>query len=158
MGKVFALTDEDLLKSAPPWWQDYLATELGLAPKEKEKPDATALSRSVKPDENEPAKISSTGERIYPIAGLTAPKATFQPEPEFNDEARKAHYQGVVLMNIVIGSDGAVHDVVLVRPLGMGLDEMAVKGVKTWRFKPAAKNGEPVAVQVLVEMNFHFYR
>jgi protein TonB len=38
---------------------------------------------------------------------------------------------------------------------GRGLDEEAVKAVRTWKFKPAIKDGRPVAVQIFVEVDFH---
>jgi len=43
------------------------------------------------------------------------------------------------------------------RSVGMGLDEKAVEAVRTWRFEPAHKDGQPVAVQVNVEVNFRLY-
>ena len=42
------------------------------------------------------------------------------------------------------------------RPVGFGFDDAAVQSVKTWTFKPATKNGEPVPVQFAVEVNFAY--
>jgi TPR repeat protein len=39
----------------------------------------------------------------------------------------------------------------------MGLDDKAMEAVRQWRFKPAMKDGEPVAVQINVETSFHLY-
>ena len=65
--------------------------------------------------------------------------------------------QGVVLLWVVIGSDGRTHDVRVQRSLGMGLDEKAIEAVRNWKFEPATKDGQPVAVQVNVEVNFRLY-
>src|SRR5207244_7117629 len=62
--------------------------------------------------------------------GVSAPRPIFTPEPEFSEEARKAKYQGVVVLNIIVGTDGRVHNPRVVRSLGMGLDEKAIEGVK----------------------------
>ena len=89
--------------------------------------------------------------------GVTAPRIIFQPEPEFSEEARKAKYQGVVGLNVVVGPDGRIHNAQVVHSLGMGLDEKAIEGVKLWKFDPAKKDGRPVAVAVYIEVDFHLY-
>ena len=57
----------------------------------------------------------------------------------------------------VVGTDGKTHDVRIVRSLGMGLDERSVETIRTWRFDPATKNGQTVAVQINVEVSFRLY-
>jgi len=89
--------------------------------------------------------------------GVSAPRAIYTPEPEFSEEARKAKYQGVVVVTIVVGPDGRVHNPRVVRSLGMGLDEKAIEGVKTWKFDPSKKDGHPVAVEMNVEVAFNLY-
>jgi TonB family protein len=76
------------------------------------------------------------------------------PDPTYSEEARKAKYQGVVSLWIVVDSQGNVTDARVVKPLGLGLDEKAVETVRTWRFKPAMRNGAPVPVRVGVEVFF----
>jgi TonB family protein len=58
---------------------------------------------------------------------------------------------------IVVGKDGRPYDVHVRQSLGMGLDEKAIEAVKNWRFRPATLNGQPVATQIAVEVNFHLY-
>jgi len=89
--------------------------------------------------------------------GVSAPRALYAPDPEYSDEARKAKYQGTVVLWIVVGPDGKVHDLHVQRSLGLGLDEKAIEAVKLWKFDPARKDGQPVAVQVNVEVNFRLY-
>jgi periplasmic protein TonB len=89
--------------------------------------------------------------------GVSAPKPVYTPDPEYSEEARKSKYQGVVVLWLVIGPDGHPHEVKVARPLGMGLDEKAIEAVRTWRFEPAKKDGQPVAVQMNVEVSFRLY-
>jgi len=90
-------------------------------------------------------------------SGVNAPKAIYTPEPEFSEEARKAKYQGVVVLEVMVGTDGRVHNPRVIRSLGMGLDEKAKDGVLTWKFEPATKDGRPVAVEMNVEVSFNLY-
>ena len=89
--------------------------------------------------------------------GVSAPRALETPDPEYSEEARKAKYQGVVVLWLVVGPDGKPRDIRVSRPLGMGLDQKAIDAVQRWRFAPAMKDGRPVAVQINVEVNFRLY-
>jgi TonB family protein len=88
---------------------------------------------------------------------VSAPRAIYQPDPEYSEEARKAKYQGTVVLWVVVGPDGRSHEIRVQRSLGLGLDEKAVEAVRLWRFEPAKKDGVPVAVQINVEVNFRLY-
>jgi periplasmic protein TonB len=90
-------------------------------------------------------------------SGVSAPKAIYTPEPEFSEEARKAKYQGVVTLDIVVGADGRVHNARVIHSLGMGLDEKALESVKQWKFDPAKKDGRAVACAFSIEVDFHLY-
>ncbi|MGA8503064.1 MAG: energy transducer TonB [Candidatus Sulfotelmatobacter sp.] len=89
--------------------------------------------------------------------GVTPPRAIYDPEPEFSEEARKAKYQGVCTLMIVVDTDGRPTNLRVVNSLGMGLDEKALETVKTWRFEPGMKDGHPVKVEMAVEVDFHLY-
>lgn len=96
------------------------------------------------------------GNGAYRVGGgVSAPVATFSPEPEYSEEARKAKYQGEVWLTVTIGTDGKAHDIRVARSLGLGLDEKAIESVKTWKFEPGKKDGVAVAVQIQVEVDFH---
>jgi TonB family protein len=86
--------------------------------------------------------------------GVTAPKLLYKVEPSYTEEARDAKYQGTCLLYIVVGTDGAAHDISVVRSLGLGLDEMAVEAVSQWKFQPGMKDGQPVNVKATIEVNF----
>ncbi len=89
--------------------------------------------------------------------GVSAPRVIYKVDPEFSDEARKNKWQGVVVLHVVIGTDGKTHDISVARSLGMGLDEKAVEAARLWRFEPGMKDGRPVPVEVNMEVNFHLY-
>jgi periplasmic protein TonB len=84
-----------------------------------------------------------------------------QPEPigevrgEYTDEAKKAEVEGSVMLKITIDVDGRVVDVVLVRGLGYGLDEVAIASVKKLKWKPAIKAGEMVSTTIPYKFNFY---
>ncbi|MGB8536339.1 MAG: energy transducer TonB [Acidobacteriaceae bacterium] len=76
------------------------------------------------------------------------------PAPEYSEKARRAKYQGVCVISMVIDAQGNPTQVQVVRRLGMGLDKKAVEAVKQYRFSPAMRLGNPVAVKVNIEVNF----
>jgi TonB family protein len=91
--------------------------------------------------------------------GVTAPKVVYSVEAEFSDEARRAKYEGIVTISLIVDANGNPQNVHVARSLGMGLDEKAVEAVKQYRFKPAIdqKTGKPVPVLISFEVNFHLY-
>ena len=105
-----------------------------------------------------PGSIAGYGGDAYrPGRGVTAPHALYDPDPEYSDEARKAKFQGNVLLTVIVDSSGRVRAIQVARSLGMGLDQKAIEAVQKWKFAPGMKDGHPVAVQVSVEVNFRLY-
>jgi protein TonB len=92
-----------------------------------------------------------------PGLGVTAPRELYAPDPEYSEEARRAKFQGSVLLWLVVGSDGLPHDLKVERSVGLGLDEKALEAVRMWRFEPGRKNGQAVATQIHVEVTFRLY-
>jgi TonB family protein len=98
------------------------------------------------------------GGGVYRVGGgVSAPRALYSPDPEYSEEARKAKYQGTVVLWVIVGPDGRPHEIRVQRSVGMGLDEKAIEAVRAWKFEPARKDGQPVAVQINVEVNFRLY-
>jgi TonB family protein len=85
---------------------------------------------------------------------VSAPTVIYQAEPQFTEEARKAKFSGVVLVNLVVDQEGHPQNVHIVRAVGLGLDEKAVEAVKQYRFNPAMEAGKPVPVEINIEVNF----
>ena len=55
---------------------------------------------------------------------------------------------------LIVDAHGMPQNPRVVRALGMGLDEKALEAVMRYKFKPAMKNGRPVAVAITVMVNF----
>jgi TonB family protein len=86
--------------------------------------------------------------------GSTAPVLTEKTEPEYSEEARKAKYQGTVMLSVEVSDTGKVTNIEVVRRLGLGLDEKAIEAVKQWKFRPGTTNGVPVTMQTQVTVEF----
>jgi TonB family protein len=93
------------------------------------------IDQSVGPDSNLPALL-------------------YKQEPEYSEEARKAKFQGVVTLQIVIDAKGGAVNPRVMKSLGLGLDEKAIEAVRQWKFAPVYKDGKPVAVPVTVNVFF----
>jgi TonB family protein len=85
---------------------------------------------------------------------VRAPIVTERVEPSYTEEARKARINGIVILEVVIGRDGLVKEVSVLKPLPFGLDQAAVDAVKQWRFKPGTLDGKPVDVIFNLTVNF----
>jgi len=97
-------------------------------------------------------------DQIYHVGGeVSAPKLIFAADPEYTEKARKAKYQGVCVVALIVDEEGNPQRVQIVRHLGMGLDKKAVDAVRQYRFKPATLRGKPVPVEVNIEVNFRIY-
>ncbi|MGB8258954.1 MAG: TonB family protein [Terracidiphilus sp.] len=86
--------------------------------------------------------------------GVTAPRLVFSADAEYTDEARRAHINGTCLLSLIVDAYGMPQHIQVVRSLGHGLDENAVAALRRYRFKPALRNGTPVAVMLNVVVNF----
>ena len=105
-----------------------------------------------------PGRGGGIGGGVFRVGGgVSAPRVLENPSPDYSEEARKAKYQGTVVLWLIVDSNGRPRDVKVARSLGMGLDQKAIEAVKLWKFQPAMKDGTPVAVQINVEVNFHLY-
>jgi TonB family protein len=89
--------------------------------------------------------------------GVAAPHVIHSIEPEFTQEARQANFQGNVLIQLIVDSQGNPQDIRVTHHLGMGLDEKAIAAVRQYRFSPAMYQGHPVAVQIVIEVDFHLH-
>ncbi len=102
-----------------------------------------------------PGSGGGMGGGVYRIGGgVSAPSLLSKVEPEYSEEARKAKFQGTVVLYVVVDEKGQPQQLRVVRPLGLGLDEKAIEAVQKWRFRPGFKDGKPVPVAATVEVNF----
>ncbi len=92
------------------------------------------------------------------VNGVGSPVCIYCPQPEYSDEARKAKYQGTVLLDVTVTADGRVTNPVVIKGPGLGLEEKALAQVKNWKMRPAVgPSGKPVNCRVQIEVTFHLY-
>jgi TonB family protein len=106
-----------------------------------------------------PGSGGNAGGGVYQVGGgISAPIVIHQVEAEFSDEARRAKYQGVCLVSLIVDAQGNPQDIHVARALGMGLDEKAIEAIKQYKFKPAMKDGKmAVPVMITIEVDFRLY-
>jgi periplasmic protein TonB len=107
-----------------------------------------------------PGQGGGTGGGIFNAGtgGVGNPECVYCPRPDYSDEARKAKYQGDVLLSVVVLPSGKASDIEVIKSPGMGLDTKAIEAVRTWQFKPAnGKDGKPVAARVQVIVTFQLF-
>jgi len=105
-----------------------------------------------------PGEGGNIGGGLYRIGGeVSAPVPLNNVEAEFSDEARRAKYQGVCLISLIVDTQGNPQNPRVIQALGMGLDEKALEAVRKYKFKPAMKGKTPVPVMITVLVNFHLY-
>jgi TonB family protein len=98
-----------------------------------------------------PATLTSPY-RVGPT--VSAPALIYKVDPEYTEEARRAKYQGTVLLYVQVSPEGLATNMKVLRALGLGLDEKALECVAKWRFRPGMKDGQPVTVEAQIEVNF----
>jgi len=102
-----------------------------------------------------PGSGGGIGGGVYRAGGgVSSPILKHKEEPEYSEEARKAKYQGIVVLYVEVDSTGHVINPHVVKSLGLGLDEKAMESVKKWTFEPGKLNGKPVTVAATIEVNF----
>ncbi len=60
--------------------------------------------------------------------GVSAPSVLSKVEPEYSEEARKAKWQGTVVLSLVVDDQGRPQNLKVLRSLGLGLDQKAIEG------------------------------
>ena len=104
-----------------------------------------------------PGSGGGTGGGVYqPGNGVTNPIAVLTPKPNFTSDAMRAKVQGLAVVDCVVEIDGRPSGCRIVRSLdsAFGLDQQAVLAASKWRFRPGTRLGEPVRVEITIEMAF----
>ncbi len=95
---------------------------------------------------------------IVPYSALTTkPVVLYKEKAKYTEEARQNKIQGVVVVSLVVTADGGVANIRVIRGLPDGLTEKAIEAAQHMKFKPATKNGDPVATKTQVEFSFNIY-
>jgi TonB family protein len=141
--RILAFGESELVETAPDYWRPFLNKQTPTIPS---------------PAEGGALETKRDSPEIFNLVtspGVTRPKPVHTPEPEFSEFARRFHMEGTVVLKIIIDKTGAVVRPEIARPLGSGLDEKAVEAVRSWKFKPAMRDGKPVAVEMTIEVAFN---
>ncbi len=107
-----------------------------------------------------PGEGGGTGGGVFRagLNGVGSPMCIYCPQPEYSDEARKAKYQGTVLLDVTVTADGRVISPIVIKGPGLGLEEKALSQVRNWKMRPAVgPSGKPVNCRVQIEVTFHLY-
>jgi protein TonB len=122
----------------------FLATAFSAAQQAGEATASTAETSKAGPENSEPIHVSREVMQSLLVKRVN---------PHYPDDAREAHLQGSVVVQAVIGKDGAIKNVMLISGHPM-LAPAALEAVKRWKFKPFLQNGQPVDVKTEVVVKF----
>lgn len=127
--------------------------EQKLAPLPQPPGDAVAA-----PDDKNWADSENGTPRTEHVGGaVKRPVPLTSVEAMYTDAARKARFEGVCLISVVVDKYGMPQNPKVLRKLDYGLDQNAIDAVMKYRFKPAMRDGEPVPVLITVEVSFRLY-
>jgi protein TonB len=89
---------------------------------------------------------------------VTAPRAIYTTDPKYPKLPRKQkRVEGTEILWLVVGVDGKAHDIEVEQSLGKEFDDSAIDAVSKWRFQPATQDGQPVAVNLHIQLHFKHY-
>lgn len=113
-------------------------------------PQAARLQTAVAPQSfaAQPAPVAASD------PGVAIPRPIYKVEPTYTEDAKIAKIQGSVRLSLVIDELGRPEDIQVAMSLDPGLDQQAVEAVRQWQFAPGTKDGVPVPVKALIEVNF----
>jgi TonB family protein len=89
-----------------------------------------------------------------PVVKTLPAEITFKPRPVYTEEGRQLKIEGEVLLDVVFSATGQIRIVKVVRGLGHGLDESAVRAAEKIRFKPALRDGHPADSEAVLHIVF----
>ena len=133
---IFASSLAELIPTLPAFWQRYALTHF---------PEHPATEPQSLPPTPPVARVGGSAK---------SPRLLHAVEPSYSEAARQLQTSGSVRVNIVVNEQGKVTTVNIVRPVGLGLDDEAAAAVARYTFAPALREGQPIAVEVNVDVNF----
>jgi TonB family protein len=116
-----------------------------------------SLERAVHQSEFGDIDVSPKPERPKKRPELVAASPVeilFKPKPDYTDKGRTAKVEGEVLLRVLFSAMGDVRVLDIVRGLGYGLDENAVRAAQQIKFRPEQRDGQPVDSTATVHIMF----
>ena len=120
-------------------------------------PHLTITESSPAPDTTGPASSTpdaTTGSDSWGSGSIQIALTTFSPSPKPDLSSLPHGVQGDVVVDVTIDPDGKVADLAVLHTLGYGIESSVIGTLKTWVFRPATKDGTPIAS--VQELHFHF--
>lgn len=102
-----------------------------------------------------PSIASQYGDSVHLTEEAARALVIHTVDPVYPQEARAQKLQGPVVLQTIIGRDGTVQDVKLVRGYFV-LAKAAIAALKQWRFRPSTINGRPVEAQTVITVTFTY--
>jgi periplasmic protein TonB len=97
---------------------------------------------------------SSSGSDSWGSGSIQIALTTYSPSPAPDLSVLPHGVQGDVVVDVTIDPNGKVADLAVLRTLGYGIESSVIGTLKTWTFRPATKDGTPIAS--VQELHFHF--
>jgi len=105
-------------------------------------------------DADVPAPATVQSRPVEQVARIVPAEILSKPTPVYTEEARSQKIEGEVLLEVVFEASGKIHVLKVVRGLGHGLDDAAVRAAEQIRFKPALRDGQPSDSTAVVHIIF----
>ncbi len=97
---------------------------------------------------------SNSGSDSWGSGSVEIALTTYSPSPAPDLSVLPHGVQGDVVVDVTIDPDGKVADLAVLHTLGYGIESSVIGTLKTWTFRPAKKDGTPIAS--VQELHFHF--
>ncbi len=141
---VFSSEKKELIDMVPPYWKSWLVDETSV---QIHPIPCTPESGDIIYDLN-------YGDSTHLGSRLVSPEVISRAEPIYTEPARMAKWQGTVIFAIIVDKGGDAQVERIIRPIGLGLDDVAIKGLQQWKFSPARLDGSPVSMRLKVEVHY----
>ena len=116
---------------------------------------AATLEAGMGASAEESETVQEPEDKIYYLTSeIDPPVLVSKRNPEYPFIDRQVRVKGTVVVAIVIERDGSVGGARVIRSLNERMDAAVLSAVKTWRYEPAVLMGQPVAVHMVVRVNF----
>lgn len=111
-------------------------------------------TKVVPPAPTSPTPDSNNGSDSWGSGSIEIALTTYSPSPTPDLSVLPHGVQGDVIVDVTIDPDGKVADLAVLHTLGYGIESSVIGTLKTWTFRPAKKDGTPIAS--VQELHFHF--
>ncbi len=120
-------------------------------------PHLTVTEAAPSPNVSSPASAtpdSSSGSDSFGSGSIQIALTTYSPSPAPDLSALPHGVQGDVVVDVTIDPTGKVADLAVLHTLGYGIESSVIGTLRTWTFRPATRDGNPIAS--VQELHFHF--